>query len=69
MEKDNVIYLSGKRPPLSLEEFKDRLFDIINEGDYFPVLDMKMFDRENKLEVTLLNRDIYEIIVQKKEST
>ncbi len=69
MEKDNVIYLSGKRPPLSLEEFKDRLFDIINEGDYFPVLDMKVFDRENKLEVTLLNRDIYEIIVQKKEST
>ena len=66
---DNIIYLSGKRPPLSLEDFKDRLFDMINEGDYFPVLDIRVFDRENKLEVTLSNQDIYEILVQKKEIT
>lgn len=71
MEKDknNVIYLPGMRPPLSMEEFKDRLFDSINEGGFLPVSDIRVFDREDRMEITLLNREVYEIMVRKKEIT
>ncbi len=57
-DKDNVIYLFKKRPPLSLDEFKDGLFDSINESK---------FDRENRIEVTLLNQETYEILIRKKK--
>lgn len=69
MEKDknNVVYLSGKRPPLSMEEFKDRLFDSINEGAFLPVSDIRVFDQENRMEVVLPNREVYEITVRKRK--
>lgn len=65
-DKNNVIYLSKKCPSLSLAEFKDRLFDSINEGGFLPISDIQVFDQENKIEVTLLDKQIYEIIVRKK---
>lgn len=68
-DKSNVIYLFKKRPPLSLDEFKDRLFDSINESGFLPVSDIRVFDQENRIEVTLLNQETYEIIVRKKEVT
>lgn len=69
MEKDknNVIFLSEVRSPLSLEEFKDRLFDSINEGGFLPVSDIRTFDRENRMEIVLANREVYEILVRKKD--
>lgn len=66
-DKDNVIYLFKKRPPLSLDEFKDGLFDSINESKFLPVSDIKVFDRENRIEVTLLNQETYEILIRKKK--
>lgn len=65
-DKNNIIYLFKKRPPLSLDEFKDRLFDSINESGFLPISDIRVFDQENKIEVTLLNQETYEIIVKKK---
>lgn len=67
MEKDknNVISLL----PLSLEEFKDRLFDSINEGRFLPILDIRTFDRENRMEIVLVNKEVYEISIRKKNAT
>lgn len=65
MEKNNVISLL----PLSLEEFKDRLFDSINEGRFLPILDIRTFDRENRMEIILINKEIFEISIRKKKTT
>lgn len=68
-DKNNLIYLFKKRPPLSLDEFKDGLFDSINESNFLPVSDIKVFDRENRIEVTLLNQETYEILIRKKKQS
>ncbi len=65
----NVIYLSGKHPEISLEEFKDRMFDAINESGFLPVVDIRTIDRENRMEVTLSGGEIFKITVQKMEIT
>lgn len=57
--------MTGRCLPLSLEEFKDRLFDAINEGGFLPVSDIRIYDRENRMEVILCNQEVYEITVKK----
>lgn len=46
------------------EEFKDRLFDVLNETDLLPIADIETNDRENILKVVLT--DGTEFIISSK---
>ncbi len=45
--------LGDKRKIMKLDEFKDRLFDVINETDNLPIADIMVNDSENQIKVLL----------------
>lgn len=45
--------LGDKRKIMKLDEFKDRLFDVINETDNLPIADIMTNDKENQIKVLL----------------
>lgn len=46
---------------MELNEFKDRLFDLINESSDLPVSDIAVNDRENTIKVYLQDHSVFTI--------
>ena len=46
---------------MSLTEFKDRLFDILNETDHLPVKDIDVEDLTDTIRVYLLDESMFKI--------
>lgn len=49
---------------MEFTEFKDRIFDLINECDQFDVKDIRTFDRENRYVVEMKNGRTFEIALR-----
>lgn len=46
---------------MSLNEFKDRLFDILNETDHLPVKDINAEDGADIIKICLLDQSVFQI--------
>ena len=49
---------------MDFTEFKDRIFDLINECGQFDIKDIQIFDRENRYIVEMENGRTYEIVLR-----
>lgn len=53
---------------MELNEFKDRLFDILNETDDLPIADIIFYDRKNEIKILLDDHSSFIIKCTKKGS-
>lgn len=49
---------------MELNEFKDRLFDVINETDNLPIQDIVVEDRDNQMNIYLTDGTRFTIRVE-----
>ncbi len=59
-----LVHFKNEDAQMTHEEFKDRLFDVLNETDLLPIADIETNDRENILKVVLT--DGTEFIISSK---
>ena len=52
---------------MDFNEFKDRLFDAINEADNLPIKDVDLRDREDSLLVELKDGSKFKVLIEKME--
>ena len=46
---------------MEINEFKDRLFDILNETDNLPIADIMVNDRKNEIKVLLTDHTAFTV--------
>ena len=51
--KESVQKKQEKGKNMSLNEFKDRLFDVLNDTDDMPIADIMVDDAQNKMKIYL----------------
>lgn len=54
---------------MSKAEFKDRLFDLLNESDMIPIKDLTLDDRNNTINLVLIDDTMFLIHVSEPYQT
>ena len=54
---------------MTLDYFKDHLFDLINESDLLDIQDILCFEEENRMEVILTDGSIFSVSVKQRPDT
>ena len=49
---------------MDINEFKDRLFDAINDADNLPIQDLELEDREDRIQVSLEDGSKFVVLVK-----
>lgn len=57
----------GTKIEMDLNQFKDYLFDAINESNLLPLRDIQSFDRENRFVLTMWDESEFEIICRQNK--
>lgn len=46
---------------VDLNEFKDKLFDILNETEHLPIIDIVVEDKRNRMKIYLFDGALFKI--------
>lgn len=52
---------------MDINEFKDRLFDVINDTDNLPVQDLIFEDKKDMIQICLEDGSVFEIQIRKPD--